>query len=98
MFDRDEILELGKPYTFDVSVRDENKLFAGKLTLSPSKCTLRVMGERRPSLDFSQSEKIECSSFHMSFLLYDLTIHYQSSQCLRAAIDDDCSGTVNLAT
>jgi hypothetical protein len=89
LFDRDDILELGNTYTFDVSVRDENKLFAGKLTLSPSKCTLRVMGERRPSLDFSQSKKIECSSFHMSFLLYDLTIHYQSSQCLRAAMDDD---------
>ncbi|MEC6907727.1 HEPN domain-containing protein [Photobacterium piscicola] len=89
MFDRNEILELGKSYTFDVSVRDENKLFAGKLTLSPSKCTLRVMGERRPSLGFSQSEKIECSSFHMSFFLYDLTINYQSSQCLRASIDDD---------
>lgn len=89
MFDRDEILELGKPYTFDVSVRDVNKLFAGKLTLSPSKCILRVMGERRPSPDFSLSEKIECSSFNMSFLLYDLTIYYQSSQCLHAAIDDD---------
>ncbi|TKF99560.1 hypothetical protein FCV76_18375 [Vibrio sp. F13] len=88
MFDRDKILKLNETYTFDVSVRDERKLFAGKLTLSPSKCTLRVMGERRPSYEFSQSTKIECSSFDKSFLLFELTTHYQSSQTLQSTADE----------
>ena len=88
MFDDDKVLNLGKTYTYAVSVRDMDKLFAGKLILSPDRCTLRVMGERRPSCDFSQSTKIECSAFDMNFLLFELSNHYQSSQCLQSAVDE----------
>ncbi|NRB24069.1 HEPN domain-containing protein [Shewanella sp.] len=88
LFDDDKVLNLGKTYTYTVSVRDMDKLFAGKLSLSPDRCTLRVMGERRPSYDFSQSTKIECSAFDMNFLLFELSNHYQSSQSLQSTVDE----------
>lgn len=87
LFD-DKVLNLGKTYSYPVSVRDMDKLFAGKLTLSPDRCTLRVMGERSTSYDFSQSTKIECSAFNMNFLLFELSIHGHNSQCLQSAVDE----------
>ncbi|WP_019617057.1 HEPN domain-containing protein [Psychromonas ossibalaenae] len=89
MFDEDEILKLDEKYSFDVSVRDDNKRFAGKLTLSPEKCTLRVMGERQTSYSFYESSQIECSTFDKSFTLFELSINYQSSQSLRTSVDDN---------
>lgn len=88
LFDDEKVLNLGKTYTYSVSVRDMDKLFAGKLTLSPDRCTLRVMGERSPSSDFSQSTKIECSTLKMNFFLFELSNHYQSSQCLQSVADE----------
>lgn len=83
MFDDDKALNLQNTYTYVVSVKDIDQHFAGKLILTPDKCTLKVMGERRPTFDFSQSSKIECSAFSKSFILFDLSISSQAFQNLQ---------------
>ncbi|WP_034170014.1 HEPN domain-containing protein [Acinetobacter sp. YZS-X1-1] len=72
MFNRECILKLEEEYSFEVNVEDENQSFAGKLTLSPKKCSLRVMTERRPSDNFHKAIIIYCSTLRMNFNLYEL--------------------------
>uniref|UniRef100_UPI00403847AA ApeA N-terminal domain 1-containing protein n=1 Tax=Vibrio jasicida TaxID=766224 RepID=UPI00403847AA len=85
MFDDKKNLNLDKTYSYTVYVKDKDQNFAGKLTLSPDKCTLKVMGERSPSCDFYQSSQIECSSFDKSFMLFELSNVSGSFQNLQYA-------------
>lgn len=89
MLNNDKTLKLSKDYTFSVSVRDEGKVFAGKLTLSSEKCTLIVMGERYLSDNFYQTTRIECSAFDKTFLLFEISLNYRSNQNLSASDADD---------
>lgn len=82
MFDKD-YLNLTENYEFDVKVFDEDKVFAGNLKLSPQKCSLRVMGERSPSQDFSNSKTIKCSTLRLYFTLHELILTQMSSQLLQ---------------
>lgn len=72
LFDKDSLLNLNKEYSFTVRVQDQDKTLAGKLFLAPSKCTLHVTTERKPSDGFYDSQIIYCSSTSKSFILYDL--------------------------
>ncbi|MBJ8426029.1 HEPN domain-containing protein [Acinetobacter bereziniae] len=65
-------LSFDESLNFDVLVNDEGQNFAGTLKISPNETTLRVMGERPFSPEFSNSEIIECTSFRNSFLLTDI--------------------------
>lgn len=67
-----KLLQLDEEYSFNVRVNDKNNKFAGKLTLTPMKCNLRVMSERRPSKDFIDSIYIECFSLRNKIILYNL--------------------------
>ncbi|WP_368084789.1 HEPN domain-containing protein [Vibrio splendidus] len=89
LLSEDKILNLNQSYEFKVSVEDEDKKFAGRLILSPEKCTLKVMGEREPSRDFFLSKEIKCNSFNRYFWLFDLSEVYWGSQCLRSTIDEN---------
>lgn len=67
-------LDLNENYSFDVLVKDHGTNFAGKLTLSPNECTLKVMGERQISLEFYNFDKIECFTLQNHFLLSDVQL------------------------
>lgn len=79
MINSECILKLDEEYSFEVEVEDENQVFAGKLTLSPKKCSLHVMTERQPSKDFHKSTIIYCSSFRKKFNLFDLKLNSKSA-------------------
>lgn len=88
MFDK-EYLNLTESYEFDVRVFDEDKVFAGNLKLSPQKCSLRVMGERQPSQNFSNSKIIKCSKLNLCFSLHELLLTSMSSQLLQIRHDEN---------
>ncbi len=71
-----ENLELNKSYKFDVVVEDGKNSFAGKLNLTPEKCTITIMGEqneeRNCTIGWYNTDKLVCNDLNKKFLLYDL--------------------------
>lgn len=88
MLKKDKLLNINKEYSYDVSIKNGNAIFAGKLSLSPLKCTLNIMGERKPDIDFNQLAHMICSNHKQSFLLYELTFIKSHSRFLRNELDD----------
>lgn len=74
---------------FDVLVSDNGQNFAGKLTVSPTECTLRVMGERVFSPNFRSSEVIECFTLRDYFLLAEISVKSMRNTNLR--LSDPCA-------
>lgn len=85
-------LHFNETYSFEVIVKDNNENFAGKLNISPNGCTLRVMGERAFSENFSSSEIIECKSFRNWFLLTELSMSTWRIASLRMDNKEDRGG------
>lgn len=88
MFDKDS-LNLSEEYSFTVRVKDQEKTLAGKLFLSPNKCTLHVMTERQPSKDFYKSDLLYCDSSNRNFILYEL--EYTGSYTMYHLYDEEQS-------
>lgn len=85
-------LHFNETDSFEVIVKDNKENFAGKLIVSPNGCTLRVMGERAFSENFSSSEVIECETLRNWFLLTDLSINTWRSASLRMDNREDSGG------
>lgn len=85
-------LHFNETYSFEVIVKDNKENFAGKLIVSPNGCTLRVMGERAFSENFSSSQVIECETLLNWFLLTDLSINTWRTASLRMDNREDCGG------
>ncbi|MEQ1173682.1 HEPN domain-containing protein [Acinetobacter lwoffii] len=85
-------LHFNETYSFEVLVKDNKENFAGKLIVSPNGCTLRVMGERAFSENFSTSEVIECETLRNWFLLTDLSINTWRIASLRMDNKEDPGG------
>lgn len=64
--------DLKKDYNIPVYVMEQNQTYAGRLFLSPSKCTLHVMTERFISGEFGFSKTIKCFTNTCSYILCNL--------------------------
>ncbi|MDM1784250.1 HEPN domain-containing protein [Acinetobacter bereziniae] len=64
--------DLMKDYNISVYVMEQNQTYAGRLFLSPSKCTLHVMTERFISGEFGFSKTIKCFTNTCSYILCNL--------------------------
>ncbi|PTP20224.1 hypothetical protein CWO07_24240 [Vibrio splendidus] len=84
-------LNLNTVYEHNVIVNDGDDVFFGKLTLSPEKCILKVMSERRPSLGFSESTVIECSDQNKRFVLYVRDNIFERGLSLKSYLKGDTS-------
>lgn len=73
--DPDEI-GLQESHVFEVTVRDGEQRFAGQLSLSPERVSLRVTGEededRRCCIQWFELQILRCDGFSSSFILFGL--------------------------
>jgi hypothetical protein len=71
-----EKISLRDSHTFTVNVKDGQQTFAGELSLSPEKITLKVMGEeneeRKCGIGWSDIQTLTCTDLNSTFHLLGL--------------------------